>query len=107
MLVITDGNDNASSISLEKLVNRAQQEEVLLYSIGLLNEEERREARIAKRALDELTRESGGMAFTPRLRLKWTRSRCKWRTRSATSTPSAIRPRCRPWMAASVKSKSQ
>ncbi|HTS47280.1 MAG TPA: VWA domain-containing protein [Bryobacteraceae bacterium] len=66
LLVITDGNDNASSISLEKLVNRAQQEEVLLYSIGLLNEEERREARIAKRALDELTRESGGMAFYPK-----------------------------------------
>jgi len=66
LLVITDGNDNASSISLEKLVNRAQQEEVLLYSIGLLNEEERREARIAKRALDELTHESGGMAFYPK-----------------------------------------
>jgi len=66
LLVITDGNDNASSISLEKLVNRAQQEEVLIYSIGLLNEEERREARIAKRALDELTRESGGMAFYPK-----------------------------------------
>jgi Ca-activated chloride channel homolog len=66
LLVITDGNDNASSISLEKLVSRAQQEEVLLYSIGLLNEEERREARIAKRALDELTRESGGMAFYPK-----------------------------------------
>lgn len=66
LLVITDGNDNASSISLEKLVNRAQQEEVLVYSIGLLNEEERREARIAKRALDGLTRESGGMAFYPK-----------------------------------------
>ena len=66
LLVITDGNDNASSISLEKLVTRAQQEEVLIYSIGLLNEEERREARIAKRALDELTRESGGMAFYPK-----------------------------------------
>ncbi len=66
VLVITDGNDNASSISLEKLVNRAQQEEVTIYSIGLLNEEERREARIAKRALDELTRESGGMAFYPK-----------------------------------------
>src|ERR1700734_2906984 len=44
LLVITDGNDNASTISLEKLVSRAQQNEVLVYSIGLLNEEERREA---------------------------------------------------------------
>ncbi len=66
LLVVTDGNDNASSVSLEKLVNRARQEEVLIFSIGLLNEEERREARIAKRALDELTRESGGMAFYPK-----------------------------------------
>ncbi|HMD50343.1 MAG TPA: VWA domain-containing protein [Bryobacteraceae bacterium] len=66
LLVITDGNDNASSISLEKLVNRAQQEEILIYSIGLLSEEEHREARIAKRSLDLLTRESGGMAFYPK-----------------------------------------
>ena len=66
LLVITDGNDNASNISLEKLVNRAQQNEVLVYSIGLLNEEERREARLAKRALDSITRDSGGLAFYPK-----------------------------------------
>jgi len=66
LLVITDGNDNASTISLEKLVNRARQSEVLVYSIGLLNEEERREARLAKRALDALTNESGGLAFYPK-----------------------------------------
>jgi len=66
LLVVTDGNDNASSISLEKLVNRARQEEVLIYAIGLLNEEERREAKIAKRALDALTRESGGLSFYPK-----------------------------------------
>jgi VWFA-related protein len=66
LLVITDGNDNASNISLEKLVNRAQQNEVLVYSIGLLNEEEHREARLAKRALDAITRDSGGLAFYPK-----------------------------------------
>jgi len=66
LLVITDGNDNASSMSLEKLVNRSQQEEILIYAIGLLSEEEHREARNAKRALDSLTRESGGMAFYPK-----------------------------------------
>jgi Ca-activated chloride channel family protein len=66
LLVITDGNDNASGVSLEKLVNRAAQDEVLIYAIGLLNEEERREAKIAKRALDELTRESGGLSFYPK-----------------------------------------
>ena len=66
LLVITDGNDNASTMNLEKLVSRAQQNEILLFSIGLLNEEERREARIAKRALDTLARESGGLAFYPK-----------------------------------------
>jgi Ca-activated chloride channel homolog len=66
LLVITDGNDNASTISLEKLVNRAEQNEVLVYCIGLLNEEEHREARLAKRALDNITRDSGGLAFYPK-----------------------------------------
>ena len=66
LLVITDGNDNASRLSLEKLVSRAQQSEVLIYAIGLLNEEERREAKIAKRALDSLSRDSGGLAFYPK-----------------------------------------
>jgi len=66
LLVITDGNDNASNVTLEKLVNRAQQNEILVYSIGLLNEEERREARLAKRALDAISHDSGGLAFYPK-----------------------------------------
>ncbi len=66
LLVITDGNDNASTINIEKVVNRARQSEVLIYAIGLLNEEERHEAKIAKRALDALANESGGLAFYPK-----------------------------------------
>jgi Ca-activated chloride channel family protein len=66
LLVITDGNDNASNVTLEKLVTRAQQNEILVYSIGLLNEEERREARLAKRALDAISHDSGGLAFYPK-----------------------------------------
>jgi VWFA-related protein len=66
LLVITDGNDNASTINLERLVSRSQQEEILIFSIGLLNEEERHEAKIAKRALDTLARETGGLAFYPK-----------------------------------------
>jgi Ca-activated chloride channel family protein len=38
LLVVTDGNDNASTVNLEKVVNRARQSEVLIYAIGLLNE---------------------------------------------------------------------
>ena len=66
LLVITDGNDNASMISLESLVKAAQQSEILIYAIGLLSEEERREAKRAKRALDVLTEATGGQSYYPR-----------------------------------------
>ena len=66
ILVVTDGNDNASSISLENLVRKAQQSEVIVYAIGLLSEEEKREAKRAKRALDLLTEATGGQAYYPK-----------------------------------------
>lgn len=66
ILVVTDGNDNASTISLESLVKKAQQSEVIIYTIGLLSEEERREAKRAKRALDLLTEATGGQAYYPK-----------------------------------------
>jgi VWFA-related protein len=66
ILVVTDGNDNASMISLENLVKNAQQAEVIIYAIGLLTEEERREAKRAKRSLDALTEATGGQAYYPK-----------------------------------------
>ena len=65
ILVITDGDDNMSSITLERLVEKAQQAEVLVYTIGLLNEEDRRSAKRAKRALDAITTASGGSPYYP------------------------------------------
>jgi len=66
LVVVTDGNDNSSNISLELLVKAAQQSEVLIYAVGLLTEEERREATKAKRALDELALATGGETFYPK-----------------------------------------
>jgi VWFA-related protein len=66
IVVITDGNDNTSSIPLERLVKKAHDSEVLIYAIGLLSQEERREAKRAKRALDVLTAASGGLAYYPK-----------------------------------------
>ncbi|MEK7405882.1 MAG: VWA domain-containing protein [Acidobacteriota bacterium] len=66
IMVVTDGNDNTSEITLEKLVQRAQQSEVLIYAIGLLSEEEKREAKRAQRALDALTEATGGQAYYPK-----------------------------------------
>jgi len=66
LLIITDGADNASSISLEKVVQRANQSGTLVYAIGLFSEEEKREASKARRALNELTTATGGLAFYPK-----------------------------------------
>jgi VWFA-related protein len=66
LLVITDGNDNTSNETLEQLVRKARQSEVLIYSIGLLNDEEPREGKAAKRALNELAIASGGLAYYPK-----------------------------------------
>lgn len=66
LVVVTDGNDNASNeTTLEELVRRVRESEVLVYTIGLLSTEERSEARKAKRALDEITEASGGFAYYP------------------------------------------
>jgi Ca-activated chloride channel family protein len=66
LLVVTDGDDNASMVSLENLTREAQSSDVLIYAIGLLSEDEKREAKRAKRALLTLTEATGGMAFFPK-----------------------------------------
>ena len=66
LLVVTDGNDNTSNIGLEPLIRKAQASEVLIYTIGLLNEEEPSDARSAKKALKELAEASGGQDYYPK-----------------------------------------
>lgn len=66
LLVITDGNDNTSEETLEQLERKSRQSEVLIYCIGLLNDEDPREARAAKRALHVLAEASGGLDYYPK-----------------------------------------
>jgi len=66
IVVVTDGNDNYSEIALDELVKSAQQGGVLIYSIGLLAEEEPRAAHEAKRALETLAEATGASAFFAR-----------------------------------------
>lgn len=67
VVMVTDGNDNSSSkTTLEDLLKTVRDTEVLVYSIGLLSEEERGEARKAKRALDNIAEVSGGYAYYPK-----------------------------------------
>jgi VWFA-related protein len=66
LVVVTDGDDNASVISMEDLVKASQQSEVLIYAVGLLSEEEKHAAARARRALIDLTGATGGQAFFPK-----------------------------------------
>jgi VWFA-related protein len=66
LVVVTDGNDNSSVVGLEDLVRAAQQSEVLIYAVGLLSDEERREATRARKALEALAEATGGETFFPR-----------------------------------------
>jgi Ca-activated chloride channel family protein len=66
LVVVTDGDDNNSSGTLENLVKAAQQSEVLIYTVGLLSEEEKREAKRATRALNAISDATGGKSYYPK-----------------------------------------
>ena len=66
ILVVTDGNDNSSNYGLSELVRLAQQNDVLIYAIGILATEDKAEAKKAKRALGLLVEQTGGQVFYPR-----------------------------------------
>jgi len=69
LILITDGEDNASSQNLEQTINRVQQlSGPVIYSIGLLfgDEMSHAEVRHARRALEMLSTETGGMAYFPK-----------------------------------------
>jgi VWFA-related protein len=65
LLVVTDGEDNASQESLEQCVRRLQNlNGPTVYAIGLLGDD--REAHRAKRALTALAVQTGGVAYFPK-----------------------------------------
>jgi Ca-activated chloride channel family protein len=69
LLIITDGEDNASTFTLEQTIRRVQDlQGPVVYSIGLLFGDEGggRESRRAKRALKLLSDDTGGIAFFPK-----------------------------------------
>ena len=69
LVLITDGEDNASTLNLEQTIRRVQQlSGPVIYSIGLLfgDEMSHAEVRHARRALEMLSTETGGIAFFPK-----------------------------------------
>jgi Ca-activated chloride channel family protein len=69
IVLITDGEDNASTLNLEQTIRRVQElSGPVIYSIGLLfgDEMSRAEVRHARRAMEMLSTETGGLAFFPK-----------------------------------------
>lgn len=66
LLIITDGEDDASTLTLEQTIRRVQSlHGPEIYSIGLLFEDSGSEAKTARKALEALSNETGGVAFFP------------------------------------------
>lgn len=67
LLVVTDGEDNASRESLEAAIRRlATEGGPTVYTIGILGDEGRRAEKVAKRALTAIAERTGGVSFFPR-----------------------------------------
>ena len=65
IFLVTDGEDNASSETLEQAVKQLQQENgPSVYAIGILGDEEH--PKRAKKALEILAERTGGIAFFPK-----------------------------------------
>lgn len=74
LLVVTDGVDNESRYTLDELLRYAQESNVMVYTIGLLGEEEAdsklfahlsHDDRKAKKDLELLAKDTGGQAYFP------------------------------------------
>jgi Ca-activated chloride channel homolog len=65
LVVVTDGEDNSSAETQAHLVQVGQQNDVIIYAVGLLGAEEPQSAERARKQLTELTQQTGGRAWYP------------------------------------------
>ena len=65
LLVVTDGNDNASVCSDAQIQHLAEASAVSIYAIGLLNDEDPSRAKRARHELDRLAETTGGLVYYP------------------------------------------
>jgi VWFA-related protein len=73
LLLISDGEDNASKYSLDKVLAKLRESKVTVYGIGLLEEADQRGGVFrkspsikAREALEKLTQTTGGRAYFPK-----------------------------------------
>jgi VWFA-related protein len=69
LVIVTDGDDDASRESFEYTLKAAEQSNAAIYAVGVFSEDDRRNARAmvrhSKKILTEMTEATGGMAYFP------------------------------------------
>jgi len=65
LLIVTDGEDNSSHYSLERTIRDIQKTDTVIYTIGLLSQESKKSAKKARKALEDIAKASGGIAYFP------------------------------------------
>ena len=69
LLLVTDGDDDASSKTLEDAMKAAQQSSATIYAVGVFSEDDRkndkRMVRHSRKVLTELAAATGGLAYFP------------------------------------------
>jgi VWFA-related protein len=63
LLVITDGIDNASIATRDRIEKQAEQADTVLFAVGLFGDQDR--ARQGRHELDQLAERTGGIAYYP------------------------------------------
>ena len=63
LLVITDGIDNASVATRDRIEKQAEERDTVIFAVGLFGDEDR--AKNGRRELDQLANRTGGMAYYP------------------------------------------
>src|SRR5260370_1174673 len=65
LLVVTDGEDKASRDSLEKLIREVQKTDTVIYTVGLLNQDSKKEAKRCRKELEQIAAASAALAYLP------------------------------------------
>jgi VWFA-related protein len=63
LLVITDGLDNASVVTRDRIEKQAEERDTVIFAVGLFGTEDR--AKQGRHELDQLAERTGGMAYYP------------------------------------------
>jgi Ca-activated chloride channel homolog len=65
LLVVTDGRDNASTITDRQIQQASERSDTAVYAIGVFGDPESANAKAGRHELDSLTQHSGGAAYYP------------------------------------------